>query len=104
LESCVVVSVVLDIGGVPVDKSTGPVNSSLAVGGETCGPEGELDSSGCLGEVPLVRGGVPGVGSFLCAAHLPIYQPSDRIGGPVNFVGVIVVEGIRKGDVEFVVV
>jgi hypothetical protein len=104
LEGCVVVPIVLDISGVPVDKSTGPVDGSLAVGGETCRPEGELNTSGSLGEVPLVRRCIPGVGSLLYAAYLSIYQPCDRIGCPVNFVGVVVVEGVRKGDVEFVVI
>jgi hypothetical protein len=104
LEGCVVVSVVLDIGGVPIDQAAGPVNGSLTVGGETRGPEGKLHSSGCLREVPLVRGSIPGVRSLLRAAHLSIHLPSDRIGSPIDFVGVVVIESVRKRDVKLIII
>ena len=54
MKGSVVVAIVLDIGRVPVDESTSPVDGSLAVGRKTCGPEGELNASGSLGKVPLV--------------------------------------------------
>lgn len=104
MEGCVVVPIVLDVLGVPVNQSTGPVNGSLAVGGETCGPEGKLHTGRCLRKIPLIRGRVPSVRTLLRAANLSIYQPSNCIWSPIDLVGVVVVECVRKGDVELVVV
>jgi hypothetical protein len=104
LEGCVVVSVVLDIRGVPVDQSTGPLDGSLSVGGKTSRPEGKLHTSRCLREIPLVRRGIPGVRSLQRAADLSIYQPCDLIRSPINFVRVVVIERVSKRDVQLVVI
>ncbi len=89
----VVVSVVLDVGAVPVDEPATPVDGSLAVGWETGGPEGELDTGWCLGEVVLVGAAVEGGVFFEGADDAAVDGPGAGVGFPVDFVGVPVVEG-----------
>lgn len=94
LKGGVKVAGLLDIGGVPVNLTTGPSNGSGGVAGETARPDGDLDTRGSLGEGPLVGGGVPVVLAVDGAADLAIDEPLDGVGGPSDFVVVEVVEGV----------
>jgi hypothetical protein len=60
-ESGKVVAVVCDVGGTPVNRSTGPFDGSGGVGVGTTGPDGQLDTGGSLRVVPLVGCRVPGL-------------------------------------------
>lgn len=105
LESGVEVAGLLDVGGVPVDLTTGPGNGSGGVAGEAAGPDGDLDAGGRLGEGPLVGGGVPVILAVDGAADLAVDEPCDGVGRPLDLVVVVVVEGVREGgDVARVVV
>lgn len=96
----IVVSVSLDVLSTgPVDMSTSPVNSSLGVGSKTTRPKRELHASRSLWEHPLVCGRVPGILAFQCTSNLTIDQPGNLVRSPVDFVGVVIVESVRKGDV-----
>lgn len=92
-----VVAVVADVLGVPVDLAAGPLDGVLGVGGVTTRPDGELDTGGGLGEVPLVGGGVPGVGLLEGAADLAVDEPDDLVRGPLDLVVVEVL--VRVGEV-----
>lgn len=61
MEGGVVVTILLNIAGIPVDRSTSPFNRSLSVARKTTGPDGELDTCRGLREVPLLSGRVVGV-------------------------------------------
>lgn len=94
LKGGVEVAGLLDIGSVPVNLTTGPSNGSGGVAGETTRPDGDLDTRRCLGERPLVGGGVPVILAVDGAADLAIDEPLDVVGGPPDFVVVEVVEGV----------
>lgn len=104
LEGCVKVAALLDVGGVPVNLTTGPGNGAGGVAGQAAGPDGQLDAGGRLGERPLVGGGVPVVLAVDGAADLAVDEPLDHVGGPVDFVRVVVVKRVRQGNVARVVV
>lgn len=94
LEGRVVISVILDIGRVPVHETASPFDGSFTVGGESCGPEGELDTGGSLREFPLVGGGIPGIGPLQGTTKLTVNIPANGIWGPVDLIGVVVAEGV----------
>ena len=49
--------------------------------------------------MPLVVGGIPSLGSLLRPSDLSINLPCYLVWGPVDFVRVEIIEGIRKTDV-----
>ena len=100
----IVVPISLDILAIPIDFSTGPVNRSLGVGGESSGPDGDLHTGWGLWVLPLVGRCVPGILALLCASDLAVDGPDDFIGRPFDGVVVVVVEGIGEGDVTALVV
>lgn len=55
----VVVTVLLDVFTIPVNKTTGPLDRALAVARETSGPNRELNPGRRLGEFETVRGLIP---------------------------------------------
>lgn len=107
LEHAVVVSVRLHVRGVPVDQPARPLDRALAVFGDSGRPEGELHAGGGLRVVVLVVGLVEGVGFFEGALDGAVDGPGELVGLPVDFVGVVVGEGVLvvgHGDVFPVVV
>ena len=78
----------LDSLAFPVDISTGPVNCALGVLLVTTRPDRKLHSGGCLGELPLVGSGVPGLGFLPRSANLIIYKPLNLFWSPPDLVRV----------------
>lgn len=99
LEGNVKVARALDVFSVPVDSSTGPVNSTLTVGRRSTRPQGDLNDGRSLGKFVDTGGGIVSVGLLEDTAGLAIDQPGDGVFSPVNSVGVIVFKGIRKRNV-----
>lgn len=99
VEGGVEVAVLLDVLVVPVHLTTGPVDSTLSVAGEATGPDGELESRGGLGELEVLRGGVPGILLQLGAADLAVDEPLNLLGGPADLVVVEVGKGVGEGNV-----
>lgn len=103
LEHGVVVSI-LHVRRVPIDETTCPVYGSLAVGRETCRPEGKHDPGRRLGVIVAVGGGIPRVGTFLRAHGLAVDDPVQFVGGPVYRVGMFCGDCVGNGDVGSIVV
>ena len=93
------VASVLNILGVPVNQSTGPLNCTLRVALKTAGPDRKLHTGWGLRKLPVLRSLVPSVLALLGSADLAIDEPLDLVRGPANFVVVPVVEGIGKRNV-----
>lgn len=89
---------------VPVDLTTSPINSSLAVRRETSRPERKHDAGGCLRVVEASGGSVPGVGALLGAADLAVDRPGKLVLLPVDAVLVSASRGVRNAELFHVVV
>lgn len=100
LKSNVKVTGVGDIGGVPVDLTTSPVDGTLGVGSQSTGPDGDLDEGGSLGVVVGLGGSVEGILLVEDTADLAVDGPGDGVLSPVNLVGVEVLVGVREGNVS----
>lgn len=93
----IVVSVVLDVGAVPVDESACPIYCSLAVRCQTSRPQRKLDTRWALWVVEFVICSVPCVTSLERPGNLSIDGPGELVWLPIEFVGVGILKCIRDG-------
>lgn len=106
-EDRVVVAVLLNVRGVPVDQSSRPGHCALAILGDTGRPQGELNTGRGLRVVVLIVCFVEGVALLQRADVIAIDRPRELIGLPINGVSVECAEGIAAvghGDGFLIVV
>lgn len=90
----IVVAVLLDVGAIPIDHATCPLDGTFAIRGDTGRPQRHLQTGRGLRELEPVGGCVPGAGFIEGASNFAIDAPVDVVGLPVNLVGVPGVECI----------
>ena len=96
VKKCVVVTVLLNVFGLPVDEASGPSDGTLSVCGQTGRPEGELDTSGCGRVVVLVGGFIHRAITIESTDDLAVNAPGNCFRLPVDLIGMILIESIRE--------
>ena len=95
----------MHILAVPVNFTTSPIDSTLGVGGKTTGPERQFETSRSLREHILFGSSVVCLVFIQDADGFSVEIPGDRIGSPINLVGVEVFERVGvNGSVDLVVI
>lgn len=99
LDVRIVVTVVLDILGVPVDGTTSPLDRTQSIQVGSGRPQRKLDSGGSGWVVVSVLCQVPGVGSLQGTHDVSVDDPLSLVLGPVDLVVVVVLVGVGGGVV-----
>lgn len=97
--------VVVTIGhvlAVPVDQSTSPIDSTIAVTGKTGRPQTELDFGWSLRVMILTSGRVVSLVAVHGTKNSAIHGPCEIVRLPINCVGVDSRLGVCGRDVQLI--